>query len=1394
MAKIKGNSGDNLLNGTSGDDKIDGKSGNDTIFGMTGNDDIKGGSGDDTLFGDPGNDTLDGGSGEDSLDGGTGDDELDGGSGHDTLSGGDGEDTLDGGAGDDVLDGGADNDTIDAGSGDDDIMGGAGNDEIDAGSGDDTIEGGAGDDTIDGHSGDDVVVYSGSVADFVISISGDTLTVADQTGAEGTDTLENIEVIQFDDFVFDVEGDTNNAPVALVSDQSVSENDDLSVDLSVVDFDGDAVNLPVVSVTSDNSTTTPGTITIVGPGSPDAGYTGVGLATTFNLQYTPGDGYQFLNTGETVTETVTITSTDEFGATFTQTFDIVITGTNNAPVANDDTATTDEDTAVNINVLGNDTDVDNTAAELSVVTADALNGTVVVEADGTLTYTPDEDFNGTDTITYTMTDGQETSTASVTVTVNPVNDAPVANDDTATINEDSTVNIDVLGNDTDVDNTAAELSVLTADAPNGTVVVEADGTLTYTPDDDFNGTDTITYTITDGDETSTGTVTVTVNPVNDAPVANDDTASVDEDGSVNIDVLGNDTDIDNTAAELSVVTADALNGTVVVEADGTLTYTPDDDFNGTDTITYTITDGDKTSTASVTVTVNPVNDAPVANDDSATVDEDGSVNIDVLANDTDIDNTAAELSVTTADAPNGTVVIEEDGTLTYTPDDDFNGTDTITYTITDGDKTSTATVTVTVNPLPDDPIAVEDDAETTPDTAVNIDVLANDQNPDNVPGGLTVTVAVADNGVVVIEADGTLTYTPNGGFTGTDLITYTIEDGNGATATSTVSVTVQEESIGNTAPTALTTTIAATLLEEEGATNILEIDFNTLTAGGQPIISDAEQSLAELSVTAIELVVDGRIITQIIPTGTNIFELDLDALNVADGATATFEITNTVDDGQGGTTSNTITLEVTNPTDEVTNTPPIATDDTITQTEDDGNIVISILGEGGLASDPDAGDVLTVTSFVITDAEGNPIDIDLGGEEEGDGPLVDGVLTLDPFVFGLGDGETGTFLVTYTVSDGQASATGTVTLNLTGSGTNSAPIALTATEVLQDPDDVVPFLNAYQIDLNPLVSDPYGDPVTIAVTSIEDVDGNALTFTFLDGVITISLFSLESDLGLVAGGTENLVITYTADDGINPAVTSTVDLTVIAPPEEPTGPETTILDFENISVEEGFAATLESLGGLGFDGTAQVIEVDEAIALDPSRVATGLVTGQTTDGGGTVATIQGTFNGFDDNDQPTYAFTALASGATTQIGGPDVFVNTFFQSPEDFFGNAFDLESMSLTALDGPDIVVTIITYRYEEVSPNSFNYVEVGSFDVTVSSTTALDLDFFAGQFVDTDTFVFDDPETTEVETSAFDNIVAIQFVTTGVLVPTNPDDPNTDVQPINDDVLVIDDLVFTF
>ncbi|MGE3277325.1 MAG: MBG domain-containing protein, partial [Vicinamibacterales bacterium] len=280
----------------------------------------------------------------------------------------------------------------------------------------------------------------------------------------------------------------------------------------------------------------------------------------------------------------------------------------------------------------------------------------------------------------------------------PENQPPVAVDDPATTPEDTPVTISVTDNDTDPEDGPLTVTVPSTTTPNGgTLVVTPGGAITYTPADDFCGTDTFTYTITDAAGlTDTATVTVNVTCVNDPPVANDDTAATTENTPAVIVVKGNDSDPDGDPLTVSLLTP-PVHGGAVVNPDGTVTYTPTVGYCGADTFSYRVTDaGGLTDTATVTVAVACVNDPPDAVDDTTTAVSGTPLTITVLSNDTDPENDP--LTVTTFTQPTAGTVTKVGNQLVYTPPTWFSGTVTFTYTVSDGKGgTDTATVTVQVS-------------------------------------------------------------------------------------------------------------------------------------------------------------------------------------------------------------------------------------------------------------------------------------------------------------------------------------------------------------------------------------------------------------------------------------------------------------------------------------------------------------------------------------------------------------------------------------------------------------------------------------------------------------------------------------------------------------------------
>jgi large repetitive protein len=286
-------------------------------------------------------------------------------------------------------------------------------------------------------------------------------------------------------------------------------------------------------------------------------------------------------------------------------------------------------------VLGNDTDVESDILS-AILVSDVAHGTLTLNANGSFTYVPNANYFGPDSFTYKANDGAaDSNTVTVSITVNPVNDAPVAVDDDYSTDEDELLVVvlpGVLGNDTDV-----EMSLLTAilvsDVANGTLTLNADGSFSYMPAPNFFGSDSFTYKANDGSlDSNVATVTITVGSVNDAPVAVDDSYSVDEDNVLTVinpnGVLANDSDNDMDILH-AVLLVDVAHGTLVLNMDGTFTYTPDANYFGPDSFTYQAHDGlANSNVATVNITVNPINDAPIANNDNYSTDEDTLLNID----------------------------------------------------------------------------------------------------------------------------------------------------------------------------------------------------------------------------------------------------------------------------------------------------------------------------------------------------------------------------------------------------------------------------------------------------------------------------------------------------------------------------------------------------------------------------------------------------------------------------------------------------------------------------------------------------------------------------------------------------------------------------------------------
>jgi VCBS repeat-containing protein len=285
---------------------------------------------------------------------------------------------------------------------------------------------------------------------------------------------------------------------------------------------------------------------------------------------------------------------------------------NHAPVANSDSYATNEDTALTAvipGVLSNDTDADGDALT-AVLVAGPLHGSLTLNTDGSFTYTPDLNWNGTDTFTYKANDGSvDGNTATVTITVGSDNDVPVAVADPYSTNEDTVLVVTasgVLTNDTDADGDTLS-AILVGGPSNGTLSLSTDGSFTYTPNTNWSGTDSFTYKANDGSaDSGTVSVTITVTPVNDAPTATPGSVTTSQNVPVSDTVVGGDVDGDTLTF---ATTSSPIHGSVTAfnPVTGAFTYTPDTNYIGGDTFSFTATDGTLTSApAAVTIAVNAV--------------------------------------------------------------------------------------------------------------------------------------------------------------------------------------------------------------------------------------------------------------------------------------------------------------------------------------------------------------------------------------------------------------------------------------------------------------------------------------------------------------------------------------------------------------------------------------------------------------------------------------------------------------------------------------------------------------------------------------------------------------------------------------------------------------------
>ncbi|MEZ8556277.1 tandem-95 repeat protein [Vibrio cyclitrophicus] len=497
---------------------------------------------------------------------------------------------------------------------------------------------------------------------------------------------------------------------------------------------------------------------------------------------------------------------DDFDSeTVSETFKIQVESENDAPEVEQDLAyIMDEDGSITFTQeqlleYASDVDGDELVASNVQVGADA---TVQDNGDGTFTVVPSADFNGELDLTFDISDGQDTVSSAIDLTVRPINDAPVPEDKTFEIEEDGTLiftDADLLTGATDIEGDNLTVEGVTYDGGDGILTDNDNGTYTFAPNENFNGDVNFSFDVSDGTDTVSANIDVSVAAVDDAPVSGDLAYSVDEDGSIRLSqeqLLSQASDVEGDDLTASGLTVGG-DATVTQNDDGSFTITPDENFNGDIDINFDISDGTNTVQASADLTVNPVNDLPVPQDQQFSIAEDGTLQFtdsDLLTGATDIEGDDLTVEGISYEGTDGVLTDHGDGSYSFAPNENFNGEVNFSFDVSDGTDTVSANIDVSVTPENDPPVAGSTSYTVNEDNSITISdaqLLATSSDIEGDVSIDSVTYSGSD-GVLEINGNGTYTFSPNENFNGEIALDVVVADEEGATDATTAGITVLE--------------------------------------------------------------------------------------------------------------------------------------------------------------------------------------------------------------------------------------------------------------------------------------------------------------------------------------------------------------------------------------------------------------------------------------------------------------------------------------------------------------------------------------------------------------------------------------------------------------------------
>ena len=627
-------------------------------------------------------------------------------------------------------------------------------------------------------------------------------------------------------------GAINDAPIAVAESASVNEDGALSITVSENDLDaeGDAIAYSIVTGGE------------FGTSEIDA---------NGNVSYIPNPNYFGL-------DFITYSLCDALNACTQAVLEIEVFSVNDAPDASQTNINLQEDEAIESNLTNLVDHVDSEMLFFGTMIAPA-NGTVTIQNTGEYTYQPNSNYYGNDQFTYLVCDpAGACDTASISIVIASVNDAPIAVSDAIEIEEDQTFEYNIAANDSDAENDELTYTLLNSPLL-GVATLSTNGNLSFVPFDNAYGLETLYIEICDAQGTcSEGVVTINIQSINDLPTLSAFTVSLNEDESVNSAITDIASDVEDSNLTF-VVTNDASNGILTFNEDGTFSYQPTENYNGTENINFTVCDNEGgCSNGTFSIEVIAVNDVPTSQNAELVLSEDSATEGNFIDYTQDSDNEPLFISVV-QNTTNGTFVSNADGSFVYAPQANYFGMDTLVYAACDAQGAcDTATIYLEITFVNDLPIINNEGFQIIVNTSTSGSVAVNDVELDMEP----LVYSIIDDqsgGTFNLLPDGSFTYTPATDTTGLFTINYAACDPCNACDYGTLTFFVVNADEANTAPVAsnfvgqtcpggsIAINLFNLISDEQESSDLLNLSFGSANTGNYQLDAETQELIYQAS-------------------------------------------------------------------------------------------------------------------------------------------------------------------------------------------------------------------------------------------------------------------------------------------------------------------------------------------------------------------------------------------------------------------------------------------------------------------------------------------------------------------------------------------------------------------